>query len=138
MAEGENRRVLVVDDDASILKIVRTALESSRRWEVDVSAQPEEGFELALKNDYDLLIFDFSMPRLDGALLFHLLAKAYEHARPPRVMPPLLLISGQGSDERAQQLLQETQVRGFLAKPFTVKSLLEKVKSCFPELQPVA
>jgi DNA-binding NtrC family response regulator len=48
-------------------------------------------------------------------------------------MPPLLLVSGQGSDERAQELLKEARVLGFLAKPFTINRLLEKVKQCLPE-----
>ena len=50
-------------------------------------------------------------------------------------MPPLLLVSGQGADERAQELLKEARVRGFLAKPFTINRLLQKVKECLPDLK---
>jgi DNA-binding response OmpR family regulator len=53
-------------------------------------------------------------------------------------MPPLLLVSGQGSDERARDLLKESPVRGFLAKPFTINRLLEKVKACVPEVESVS
>ena len=137
MAEPETKRVLIVDDDTAVLRIMREALQNFLHWEVDTSPKPEYGFELALKKNYDLMIFDFSMPMIDGTLLFLLISKVYENSSPPRTIPPLLLVSGQGSDARAQELLKEARVRGFLAKPFTINRLIEKVKACFPELEAV-
>lgn len=134
MAEMELKRVLVVDDDTGILRIIRETLQNFLHWEVDTSPKPEYAFELALKKNYDLMIFDFSMPLIDGTLLFFLISKVYENSTPARTTPPLLLVSGQGGDERAQELLKEARVCGFLAKPFTISRLLEKVKACFPEL----
>jgi DNA-binding response OmpR family regulator len=132
---GARRRVLIIDDDTAVLRIIREALEHVLHWDVDTSPKPEYGFELALKKSYDLMIFDFSMPLIDGTLLFLLISKAYENSSPARRMPPLLLVSGQGSDERARDLLKESPVRGFLAKPFTINRLLEKVKACVPEVE---
>lgn len=133
MAEGDTKRVLIVDDDTAVLRIMREALQNLLHWEVDTTPKPEYGFELALKKNYDLMIFDFSMPMIDGTLLFLLISKVYETASPPRTVPPLLLVSGQGSDQRAQELLKEARVRGFLAKPFTINRLIEKVKLCLSE-----
>ena len=138
MPEARTRRVLIVDDDTAVLRIMREALQNFLHWEVDTSPKPEYGFELALKKEYDLMIFDFSMPMIDGTLLFLLLSKAYDNMSPPRRMPPLLLVSGQGSDQRARQLLEEAPVRGFLPKPFTINQLLEKVKACLPEVERVS
>ncbi len=135
MAAVESKRVLVVDDDTAVLRIIREALQGFLQCQVDTSPKPEYGFELALKKNYDLMIFDFSMPLIDGTLLFELIAKVYENARPPRIVPPLLLVSGQGGDERAQELLKEARVRGFLAKPFTINRLLLKVKECLPKME---
>ena len=76
------------------------------------------------------MIFDFSMPMIDGTLLFLLISKVYENSFAARgSCRRCLLVSGQGADERAQELLKEARVRGFLAKPFTINRLLEKVKS---------
>ena len=133
MSEPETKRVLIVDDDTAVLRIIREALQNFLACEVDSSPKPEYGFELALKKNYDLMIFDFSMPLIDGTMLFALITKAYEHSSPPRTVPPLLLVSGQGSDARAQELLKEARVLGFLPKPFTINRLLEKVKECLPE-----
>jgi DNA-binding response OmpR family regulator len=138
MAASETKRVLIVDDDTAVLRIMRESLQNLLQWEVDTSPKPEYGFELALKKNYDLMIFDFSMPLIDGTLLFLLISKVYENASPARRVPPLLLVSGQGSDERAQELLKETRVRGFLAKPFTINRLIEKAKACLPEVGAVA
>jgi DNA-binding response OmpR family regulator len=138
MAASDTKRVLIVDDDTAVLRIMRESLQNLLQWEVDTSPKPEYGFELALKKNYDLMIFDFSMPLIDGTLLFLLISKVYENASPARKVPPLLLVSGQGSDERAQELLKEARVRGFLAKPFTISRLIEKAKACLPEVGAVA
>jgi CheY-like chemotaxis protein len=135
MGESEPKRILIVDDDVALLRIVREALTSCLRCEVDSSPSPEYGFELALKKTYDLLIFDFSMPMIDGAMLFFLIGKVYDNASPPRVVPPLLLVSGQAEETRAQDLLKEPGVRGFVAKPFSVNRLIEKAKECVPGIE---
>lgn len=135
MSSGEPKKVLIVDDDVGLMRVTREALTSFLHCEVDSSPKPEYGFELALRKSYDLLIFDFSMPMIDGAMLFFLIGKVYENAQPPRLIPPLLLVSGRGDEERAQQLLKEPRVRGFLAKPFTITRLIEKVKESVPGIE---
>lgn len=135
MAAGDPKRILMVDDDVALLRIVREALMSCLRCEVDTSPNPEYGFELALKKTYDLLIFDFSMPMIDGAMLFFLIGKVYDNATPPRVVPPLILVSGQADEERAQELLKEPGVRGLIAKPFSMNRLLQKAQECVPGLE---
>ena len=129
------KRILIVDDDVALMRVTREALTSFLRCEVDTSPKPEYGFELALKKSYDLLIFDFSMPMIDGAMLFFLIGKVYESAQPPRVLPPLLLVSGRGEEKRAQELLREAGVHGFLPKPFTINRLLEKVRESIPGIE---
>jgi len=138
VAKNEVRRILIVDDDVGLMRVTREALTSFLRCEVDTSPKPEYGFELALKRTYDLLIFDFSMPMIDGAMLFFLIGKAYESILPPRRVPPLLLVSGRGDERRAQELLKEPGVHGLITKPFAINRLLEKVKECVPEIESVA
>lgn len=125
----------MVDDDVGLMRVTREALTSFLNCDVDTSPKPEYGFELALKKSYDLLIFDFSMPMIDGAMLFFLIGKAYENTKPPRIVPPLLLISGRGDEARAQELLKEPGVGGLISKPFAINRLLEKVKECVPGMK---
>jgi len=135
MSASEQKRILIVDDDVALMRVTREALTSFLCCEVDSSPKPEYGFELALKKNYNLFIFDFSMPMIDGAMLFFLIDKAYENAQPRRTVPPLLLMSGRGDEKRAQELLRETGVRGFIPKPFAISRLLEKVKECIPGIE---
>ena len=134
-APPELKKILIVDDDVALMRVTREALTSFLHCEVDSSPRPEYGFELALKKSYDLLIFDFSMPMIDGAMLFFLIGKVYEMSQPPRLIPPLLLISGRGDEKRAQELLREAGVHGLLSKPYAISRLLERVRECVPGIE---
>jgi DNA-binding response OmpR family regulator len=136
MAPREPSRILVVDDDIALSRLIREGLETHFRCQVDATPNAEYGFELALKKRYLLFIFDFQMPMIDGAILFALIRKVYDHVSPPLPVPPLLLISGRGEDERAQELMKEAGVRGFLPKPFSLDRLREKVREICPEIEP--
>ena len=135
MSEAAPKKILIVDDDVALMRVMREALTSMLRCEVDTSPKPEYGFELALKKTYDLLMFDFQMPMIDGAMLFLLIGKVYNSSVPPRIVPPLLLVTGRGDEKRAQELLQEAGVRGLVPKPFSIDRLIEKVKECLPGVE---
>jgi DNA-binding response OmpR family regulator len=137
MADAPAKKILIVDDDVGLMRVMREALTSFLRCEVDTSPKPEYGFELALKKTYDLMLFDFSMPMIDGAMLFFLIGKVYNNSVPPRIVPPLLLVTGKGDEKRAQELLQEAGVRGLIPKPFAISRLIEKVKESVPGIEAV-
>jgi len=122
----------MVDDDVALLRVVREALVATLNCEVDTSPKPEYAFELALKKKYDLFIFDFQMPMIDGAMLFFLIGKVYQNIQPIKEVPPLILVSGKADEKRAQELLKEPGVSGLVAKPFAINRLLEKIKECLP------
>jgi CheY-like chemotaxis protein len=133
--ENPPKRILIVDDEVALLRMMREALTSCLRCQVDSSPSPEYGFELALKARYDLFIFDFQMPMIDGAMLFFLIGKVYNLAEPPRIVPPLLLVSGRADEERARELLKEPGVAGLLPKPFPMNRLLQKAKQFVPGME---
>jgi CheY-like chemotaxis protein len=135
MSDAAPKRILIVDDDVGLMRVMREALTSFLRCEVDTSPKPEYGFELALKKTYDLMLFDFQMPMIDGAMLFFLIGKVYNNSVPPRIVPPLLLVTGKGDEKRAQELLQEAGVRGLVPKPFAINRLIEKVQQCVPDIE---
>lgn len=130
----EPTRILIVDDDVALLRLVREAVTATLSCEVDTSPKPEYGFELALKKTYDLFIFDFQMPMIDGAMLFFLIGKVYDNAQSAKRVPPLILISGKADEARAQELLKEPGVRGLIAKPFAMNRLFEKIRDVVPEI----
>jgi CheY-like chemotaxis protein len=129
---AEPKRFLMVDDDVALLRVVREALVATLKCEVDTSPKPEYAFELAIKKKYDLFIFDFQMPMIDGAMLYFLIGKVYTNIQPVREVPPLILVSGKADEKRAQELLKEPGVAGLVAKPFAINRLLDKIKKCLP------
>jgi len=135
VAAGDSKRILVVDDDMSLARLIGEALRTRFHCEVDATPNPEYAFELALKKRYRIFVFDFSMPMIDGAMLFALIGKVYNHVNPPLAVPPLILISGRGDEVRAQELMKESGVRGFLPKPFPMNRLMEKISEVAPELE---
>jgi CheY-like chemotaxis protein len=119
----------MVDDDVALLRVVREALVATLNCDVDTSPKPEYAFELAIKKRYDLFIFDFQMPMIDGAMLFFLIGKVYTNIQPIRDVPPLILVSGKAEEKRAQELLKEPGVAGLVAKPFAINRLVDKIKA---------
>jgi DNA-binding response OmpR family regulator len=59
------KRALVIDDDASI-RILITRILARYEFSVDAAADGGEGIELMRDNDYDVIVLDLMMPRIDG------------------------------------------------------------------------
>ena len=129
-----SRSILIVDDDVEILRFLRETLTALAYCVVDTTPNPEYAFELALRKSYDLFLFDFQMPLVDGAVLYTFLRKVHDLGltAPPRPAPPLVLMSGHGEQRGARELLGDPGVRGLLSKPFTIQRLLARVESCLP------
>ena len=113
------RRILVVDDDASIRTMVRVVLERAG-YEVTTARNGCEAIACLAAHDFDVVLLDVMMPKLDGvAVVDHLrrdnsavLAHTY------------LLTAGQTAH------LADLPVRGLIGKPFDVQTLLAETKDC--------
>lgn len=129
---GEGKHILVCDDDVTTLQVVRQTLLTHLSAHVDSVTDPEYAFEMVLKKQYDLLIFDLVMPNIDGNLLYSLILKVYDHLLPKEhQIPPVILISGNAYEKRAQDFRRMPGVRALVAKPFTVERLITEVKAVF-------
>ncbi len=124
-------RILVVDDDAWILRMVTTVLEK-RGYEVVIARDGEEGLHKAQTTPPDLIITDVMMPKVDGwALVKHLRSK------PDLAFVPVIFLTALGSDE--------DRIRGFrlgaddyLAKPFRFEELDLRVAKALKHRHPEA
>jgi CheY-like chemotaxis protein len=120
------RIVLVADDDPAVRLLVAEALRQSG-YTVLEAADGEEAMAIAQRHDGEisLLISDIVMPRMGGREL----AKRFAAARPET---PVLLMSGSLGDAGLREQLQEDNMP-FLAKPFALGSLMDKVREvCAP------
>ncbi len=114
-------KVLVVDDEALILRSAKRVLESLG-YEVLLAESGREALRLfeAHRNEIMLVILDLIMPEMDGEETFHAL-----QAEDPSV--PVLLATGFARDEKADALLR-TGAAGFVQKPFDVQRLSRGIR----------
>lgn len=106
------RRVLVVDDDASIREVTRTCLELVGGWQVDVAASGHEALRLSTDNPPDAILLDVMMPAMDGPSTF---AHLQDDPRTHDVPVVLLTAKVQPAERRRWEHLG---VAGVLTKPF--------------------
>jgi DNA-binding response OmpR family regulator len=124
-------RILVVDDDAWILRMVTTVLEK-RGYQIFTARDGEEGLEQAQQVIPDLIVTDVMMPKLDGWALVKQL-----RATPQLAFTPVIFLTALGSDE--------DRIRGFrlgaddyLAKPFRFEELDLRVAKALRHRHPEA
>ena len=113
-------RVLVVEDSVRLRQAVSTWLRRNG-FAVDASADGEEGLYLAETNDYDALVLDIMLPKLDGLALLQRLRK---QGRRTHV---LLLTAKDTVPDRVRGL--ELGADDYLVKPFALEELLARVKA---------
>jgi excisionase family DNA binding protein len=113
------RRVLLVDDDEGVRRLLSTMLESA--YDVEIAADGEAAMRLLREPDtrYDLLISDLKMPGMDG------LALVREAHRVDSTLPAII-ITGYSSESSAIEALN-IGVTGYLTKPFGAAQVLGAV-----------
>jgi len=111
--EGVGKKVLVIDDEESILHMVREAL-TEHGYEVDFAQDGETALQRLNQVPYDLTLCDWKMPGLNGQ-------QVYEHLRAsnPALSERLIFITGDVINHKTQQFLNESK-RACLTKPFSL------------------
>jgi two-component system OmpR family response regulator len=113
-------RVLVVEDDEKIASFVIKGLKQNG-YAVDHGVDGEQGLDFATAIDYDLVILDLMLPKLDGLSLLRRL-------RQEKIRTPVLILSARANvDDRVRGL----QAGGddYLTKPFAFSELLARVQA---------
>lgn len=118
--------ILVVDDEPSIVDLVRFTLEDADVQVVEAS-DGAEALVLARRIKPDLILLDVQMPRLDGLEVCRQLRREPDFARAPII---LLTAAGQEAD-RARGL--GAGADEYLTKPFSPLALLALVEALVPE-----
>jgi two-component system chemotaxis response regulator CheY len=111
------RRVLLVDDDASIRVLCALTLRAAE-FEVVEAADGLQGFEQATRHPPHLVVSDLRLPGLDGFAL----AEALRHAEATRSVPVVFLSGETGVAERMRAYA--LGVAGFVMKPFEPAALV--------------
>ena len=113
------RRLLFVDDDEAIRKLLRLNLADD--YEVIDTADPEEALALAMEHNPDAILLDMHMPKFSGLDLcgmFHSFSQTH--------LVPILVISGALTDEM-KEACAALGASGFFSKPIDFDALRERL-----------
>ncbi|MEN6520113.1 MAG: response regulator transcription factor [Armatimonadota bacterium] len=114
-----NPRILVIDDEEQIRRALKSIL-AARKYDVILASNGDEGIDLAIDNQPDLIILDMAMPGLKGVEVCRELRNWYEG--------PILMLSVIGSDtEKAAAL--DIGADDYLTKPFSTTELLARIRA---------
>jgi DNA-binding response OmpR family regulator len=122
-----SRRILVLDDDLTLLRVIRLSL-SLEGFEVSTAADGVEGLEHIEGSHFDLVVLDLQMPRMDGRSFFRALRQRGHEV-------PVLILSAYGAEEARLELNAE----GAISKPFDPSDLVNNIWQLLPRegaLQP--
>jgi DNA-binding response OmpR family regulator len=113
------RRILIVDDDAQVRAMVRTVLQRAG-FDVTTARDGREAISLLAAADYDVVLLDVIMPGLDGLDVVDELRKTNSP-----ILAHTYLLSGDDGER-----LRNLPVRGIIAKPFDITTLVAEAKDC--------
>ena len=112
-------RILVVEDDKKVAGFIKKGLEEET-YAVDVAYDGEDGLHLGVEGQYDLIILDIMLPKIDGLEVLSQLRDQGSDA------PILLLTAKDAVDDRVTGLNKGAD--DYLTKPFAFSELLARVR----------
>ena len=114
-------RVLVVEDEPALAQAVSEAL-GDAGFKVDRASDGEEGLTRLTEANYDLIVCDLKMPRIDGMQFYRAMAAAT-----PALARRVIFVTGDVAGTDAERFLEETGCR-WLSKPFRLGDLLRSAR----------
>jgi two-component system KDP operon response regulator KdpE len=114
-----HRRILVVDDETQITRVLRTTL-TSHGYEIRVANDGESALDLLKDWAADLVITDLSMPSMDGLELTRRVRA--------RSRVPIIVLSVKGEERTKVQAL-DAGADDYVTKPFSMNELLARVRA---------
>ena len=113
-------RILIVDDEYSLLQQLQQILES-QRYIVETAMDGEEALDKLFETPFDLIILDIMMPKIDGLTVL-------EQAREAGIDTPVLILTAKGDvEDRVKGL--DIGADDYLSKPFSLDELLARVRA---------
>lgn len=119
------KNLLLIDDDKELVALLAEFL-SLENFNIDTAADGEIGLQKALTGDYDLILLDVMMPRLNGFEVLKLLRQKSDM--------PVLMLTAKG-DEIDKVLGLEMGADDYLAKPFSERELLARTRAILRRTQ---
>lgn len=121
-------KILIIEDEAAIRRVlVKILAEENEAYEVDQAEDGAAGFEKIKNQDFDLILCDIKMPKMDGIELLESVKKIK-----PEV--PVVMISGHGDMETAIHSMR-LGAFDYISKPPDLNRLLNTVRNALDKKQ---
>ncbi|NJP37019.1 response regulator transcription factor [Alkalicoccus luteus] len=114
------QRLLVVDDEESILTLLQFNLEQGG-FEVTTAMDGKEALEKALDEQFDLIVLDLMLPGMDGM-------EVCKELRQSKIQTPILMLTAKG-DEFDKVLGLELGADDYLTKPFSPREVTARIRA---------
>lgn len=125
MAE-ENKTILVVDDEDRIRRLLKMYLEKEN-YTIDEAADGEAALNMAMRNDYDLILLDLMLPKMDGIDVAQTLREEKD--------TPIMMLTAKGEEVNRIQGL-EVGADDYIVKPFSPREIVLRVGAILRRTQP--
>ncbi|MBV9574570.1 MAG: response regulator transcription factor [Acidobacteriales bacterium] len=116
---GQPRRILIVDDEPQITRVLRTTL-SAQGYDIRVANDGEMALELMRNWSPQLIITDLAMPNLDGISLCRQVRQASQ--------VPIIVLSVRGQDRSKVEAL-DAGADDYVTKPFSTTELMARIRA---------
>ncbi len=118
-------RILLVDDDATLIDVLPRML-TKHNYAIDTATDGEQGWIYGSTYNYDLIILDWSLPKLDGISLC-------KRFRAHGCDPPILLLTARNTSQDKIRGL-DAGADDYLCKPFDVEELAARIRALLRRL----
>jgi two-component system OmpR family response regulator len=113
-------RILIAEDDSSLASFVKKGLDAEH-YAADASSDSEQARAMAREFDYDLVVLDLSLPRLDGVAILR-----YLRTRKPSM--PIIILTGRTWVEDRVECL-DLGADDYLGKPSSFSELSARIRT---------
>ena len=113
-------RILVVEDERKIAQFIKRGLKEEG-YAVDVASDGEEGHFLATTNDYDVVILDLMLPKIEGIILC-------KRLREEKIPSSIIILTAKDDVQNKIQGL-DAGADDYLTKPFAFEELLARIRA---------
>lgn len=120
-APHQSKKILIVDDSASIRELARYLLKTAGFEHIDDTINGRLALEMLKEHSYDILISDWEMPELNGLELFNQIKHDASYGS-----PKFILLSSVSQRQRIVEAIN-AGIRHYVVKPFTSQTLCREI-----------
>lgn len=113
------KKILIIEDDPEIIKLLEIHL-TDLIYKISKETDGGKGLEMALANDYDLIVLDLTLPTMDGI-------EICKKLRTKKNTPVIMLTARTEEIDRVLGL--EIGADDYISKPFSIRELLARIKA---------